>query len=55
MAVTYIKKASKNATTLEDDTREIVSKMLKEIEAGGEERCIQYLSLIHISEPTRLQ
>ncbi|WP_299878168.1 histidinol dehydrogenase [uncultured Cocleimonas sp.] len=42
MAVTYIKKAEMNATTLEDDTREIVSKMLKEIEAGGEERCAEY-------------
>ena len=42
MAVTYIKKAEMNATTLEDDTREIVSKMLKEIEAGGEDRCVEY-------------
>ena len=42
MAVTYIKKAEMNATTLEDDTRDIVSKMLKEIEAGGEDRCIEY-------------
>lgn len=42
MAVTFIKKAIKNATTGEDNTREIVSTMLKEIEEGGEERCIQY-------------
>ena len=42
MAVTYIKKAEMNATTLEDDTREIVSKMLKEMEAGGEARCEEY-------------
>jgi len=42
MAVTYIKKAEMNATTLEDDTRDIVSKMLKEIEAGGEDRCAEY-------------
>jgi len=42
MAVTYIKKAVKNATTGEDDTRDIVSNMLKEIEAGGEQRCIEY-------------
>ena len=42
MAVTFLKKADMNATTLEDDTREIVSKMLKEIEAGGEARCEEY-------------
>ena len=42
MAVTYIKKAEMNATTLEDDTREIVSKMLREIEDGGEDRCVEY-------------
>lgn len=42
MAVTYIKKAIKNATTGEDDTRDIVSNMLKEIEAGGEDRCVEY-------------
>lgn len=42
MAVTYLKKAEMNATTLEDNTRDIVSTMLKEIEEGGEERCIQY-------------
>ncbi|MGH1428628.1 MAG: histidinol dehydrogenase [Arenicella sp.] len=42
MSVTYLKKAKKNASTGEDDTREIVSTMLAEIEAGGEERCIEY-------------
>ena len=42
MATTYLKKAIKNASTGEDDTREIVSNMLKEIEAGGEERCVEY-------------
>lgn len=42
MAVQYLKKATKNATTGEDNTREIVAKMLTEIEAGGEERCAEY-------------
>ena len=42
MAVTYLKKAIKNASTGEDDTRDIVSNMLNEIEAGGEQRCIEY-------------
>lgn len=42
MAIQFLKKATKNATTDEDNTREIVAKMLAEIEAGGEERCIEY-------------
>jgi len=42
MAIHYIKKASKNATTGEDNTRQIVSTMLAEIEAGGEARCAEY-------------
>lgn len=42
MAVHFLKKAEKNATTGEDNTREIVSTMLKEIEAGGEARCTEY-------------
>jgi len=42
MAVIYLKKAEKNATTGEDNTREIVSTMLKEIEEGGEARCREY-------------
>lgn len=42
MATHYLKKAEKNATTGEDNTRQIVSTMLAEIEAGGEERCIEY-------------
>ena len=42
MAVTYLKKAEKNATTGEDNTRQIVSTMLKEIEEGGEARCAEY-------------
>ena len=42
MATHYLKKATKDATTGEDNTRQIVSTMLAEIEAGGEERCIEY-------------
>ncbi|UCH40861.1 MAG: histidinol dehydrogenase, partial [Gammaproteobacteria bacterium] len=42
MAIEYIKKAAKTAATGEDDTRDIVIKMLKEIEAGGEEKALEY-------------
>ena len=42
MTIRYIKKATKTSATGEDNTREIVQKMINEIEAGGEERCIQY-------------
>ncbi|MBT6274794.1 MAG: histidinol dehydrogenase [Chromatiales bacterium] len=38
----YLKKASKNPTTGEDDARELVAGMLKEIEAGGEEQARTY-------------
>ena len=44
MAIEYIKKASKTSATGEDDTREIVSRMLKEIEEGGEEKALEYAS-----------
>ena len=37
MAITYLKKAEKTAATGEDETRKIVSEMLAEIEAGGED------------------
>ncbi len=37
MAITYLKKAEKTPATGEDETRKIVSEMLAEIEAGGEE------------------
>lgn len=37
MAITYVKKAEKSPTTGEDETRNIVSNMLAEIEAGGED------------------
>ncbi|MDD1779958.1 histidinol dehydrogenase [Enterovibrio sp. ZSDZ35] len=42
MAVKYLKKAEKTAATGEDDVRAIVANMLKEIEQGGEETCIEY-------------
>ena len=42
MAIHYFKKATKNATTGEDNTRQIVSTMLAEIEAGKEARCTEY-------------
>ncbi|MCP3672444.1 MAG: histidinol dehydrogenase [Gammaproteobacteria bacterium] len=42
MTIEYIKKAAKTSATGEDDTREIVIKMLREIEAGGEEKALEY-------------
>ena len=42
MAIEYLKKAEKTATTGEDDVRELVSSMLKEIENGGEAKSIDY-------------
>ena len=42
MTVEYLKKAEKTAATGEDDTRKIVAGMLTEIEAGGEEKAIEY-------------
>jgi sulfopropanediol 3-dehydrogenase len=42
MTIEYLKKADKSATTGEDDTRKIVTQMLAEIEAGGEEKAIEY-------------
>ncbi|NGN97112.1 histidinol dehydrogenase [Grimontia sp. S25] len=42
MAVKYLKKAEKTAATGEDDVRAIVADMLKDIEQGGEETCIEY-------------
>ncbi len=38
----YLKKAEKTATSGEDDTRKIVSDMLVEIEAGGEDKVREY-------------
>jgi sulfopropanediol 3-dehydrogenase len=42
MTIEFLKKAEKSATTGEDDTRKIVSQMLSDIEAGGEEKAIEY-------------
>ena len=42
MAIEYIKKAVKTSATGEDNTRDVVVKMLKEIEAGGEEKALEY-------------
>lgn len=42
MTIEYLKKAEKSAATGEDDTRKIVAKMLSDIEAGGEEKAIEY-------------
>lgn len=44
MTVEYLKKASKTSATGEDDTRRIVSEMLADIEAGGEDRVRHYAS-----------
>jgi sulfopropanediol 3-dehydrogenase len=42
MTVEYLKKADKSSSTGEDDTRKIVAQMLSEIEAGGEEKAIEF-------------
>ncbi|MGR3915134.1 MAG: histidinol dehydrogenase, partial [Gammaproteobacteria bacterium] len=42
MPIEHLKKATKTASTGEDDTREIVQTMLREIEAGGEARVREY-------------
>lgn len=42
MTTKYLKKASKSATTGEDNTRKIVADMLEEIELHGEEKAIEY-------------
>ena len=42
MTIEYLKKAEKSSATGEDDTRNIVATMLAEIEAGGEEKAIEY-------------
>ena len=44
MTVEYLKKATKTSATGEDDTRRIVSEMLADIEAGGEDRVRHYAS-----------
>ena len=42
MTVKFLKRAEKSPATGEDNTREVVQTMLREIEAGGEERVRQY-------------
>jgi len=42
MATTYLKRADKNPTTGEDDTRAVVNRMLAEIEHGGEAKALDY-------------
>lgn len=42
MTIEFLKKAQKTASSGEDDTRKIVSEMLAEIEAGGEEKAREY-------------
>ena len=42
MTISYLKKAEKSSATGEDDTRATVSRMLAEIEAGGEQVCVDY-------------
>ena len=52
MATAYLKKATKTAETETDSTRQVVSKMLAEIEAHGEEAVRRYaLELDHWSGP----
>lgn len=42
MTISFLKKADKSPTTGQDNTNEIVSTMLKEIEAGGEQKALEY-------------
>jgi sulfopropanediol 3-dehydrogenase len=42
MPITYLKRATKTPVTGEDDTRADVERMLRELEAGGEERARDY-------------
>ena len=42
MPVEYLKKAAKTPATGEDDTREIVAGMLRDIEEGGEARALHF-------------
>ena len=42
MTIEYIKKADKTSATGEDNTREIVMTMLREIEEGGEAKALEY-------------
>ena len=42
MAIEYIKRAGKTSSTEEDNPRDVVTEMLREIEAGGEEKALEY-------------
>ena len=42
MAIEYLKKATKKPTTGEDQTRDTVSGILKDIEEIGEKKAIEY-------------
>lgn len=42
MATTYLKRAAKTSATGEGDTREIVNRMLADIEQGGEGKALEY-------------
>ncbi len=46
MSIEYIKKAAKTSATGEDNTRDIVVKMLSEIETGGEEKALDYAKIL---------
>ncbi len=41
MTIEYIKKADKTSATGEDNTREIVMTMLREIEEGGDAKALE--------------
>ncbi len=42
MAIEFLKKATKNPQTGEEDTRSIVTEMLNAIESGGEDKVREY-------------
>ena len=42
MALEFLKKATKNPQTGEEDTRNIVTEMLNAIESGGEDKVREY-------------
>ena len=42
MAIEFLKKATKNPQTGEEDTRIIVTEMLNAIESGGEDKVREY-------------
>jgi len=42
MSVEYLKRASKSAASGEQDVREVVARMLREIKTGGEAKAVEY-------------